>query len=281
MQKTPITLNIELCVRCKLCEQDCPTGAIHIDTQHISNSCIACGHCVAICPTAALLFDNKPVRTLQPQSITAKQFVSLSAHTRSIRHFTSQKISEHILNKLIENLAHCPSSSNNRPVQITIVTDSLTIQSIEKETLQILYTFFSKLTKPVPKFILSLFLTKKEQRKLAYYKHSFEKKIQSNKACITYNAPAIMFFHGKELKTQSLKADANIWATYTSLYAQTYGIGSCFNGFIVQADAQSKKIKHIVNIPKDHTIAACLLLGYPKHTYTHETMRNKPQSTIV
>jgi len=90
-----------------------------------------------------------------------------------------------------------------------------------------------------------------------------------------------MFFHGKELKTQSIKADANIWASYTSLYAQTYGIGTCFNGFIVQADSRTKKIKAFANIPQEHSIAACLLLGYPNHTYTHETMRDIPPYQIV
>ena len=281
MKTSPISLHFDLCIECKLCEQDCPSGAINIDSQDISNTCIACGHCVAICTTGALLYNKKPLLSLHPHTITPENFISLSAHTRSIRNFTEQKISTEILENLVSNLANCPSSSNNRPIKITIITDATKIQLIEKETALTLQALFTKIAKPIPKLFFGLFLTTKEKRKLSYYKHSFEKKIQSGKNFITYNAPAIMFFHGKELKTQSIKADAHIWASYTSLYAQTYGIGTCFNGFIAQADSRTKKIKKIANISQDHSIAACLLLGYPKHTYTHETMRDIPPYQIL
>lgn len=41
------------CISCKLCEKNCPTGAIHVDNfvSHIDYSkCIGCGKCESVCP---------------------------------------------------------------------------------------------------------------------------------------------------------------------------------------------------------------------------------------
>ena len=46
-------------------------------------------------------------------------------------------------------------------------------------------------------------------------------------------------------------ADAYIWSTYTSIYANTLGLGTCFNGFITNAMDRSKSMRKEFGIPTD------------------------------
>jgi len=64
-----------------------------------------------------------------------------------------------------------------------------------------------------------------------------------------------------------LEADANIWATYTSIYANTMGLGTCFNGFIVHAMKKKNRLFAELGIPAGHRVYASLLVGYPKVKY--------------
>jgi hypothetical protein len=76
-------------------------------------------------------------------------------------------------------------------------------------------------------------------------------------------------------------ADANIWATYTSIFANTLGLGSCFNGFIVSAMSRSKAMRKEFGLPDKHQIYASLLIGHPKVKYTNEAGREKPGVNLI
>lgn len=98
---------------------------------------------------------------------------------------------------------------------------------------------------------------------------------------ICHHAPAVLLFHGPVSKAGMLEADANIWATYTTLYAQTMGLGSCFIGFIVKAFGKSGKHNHHFGIPTSNRIYAALVVGYPKVKYRQECSRESPNITLV
>ena len=52
----PIKVNKDLCIRCKLCQKECPVGAIIVNNfpERIAEKCIHCFHCVKICPKNAI-----------------------------------------------------------------------------------------------------------------------------------------------------------------------------------------------------------------------------------
>ena len=77
------------------------------------------------------------------------------------------------------------------------------------------------------------------------------------------------------------EADANIWASYTSIFANTLGLGSCFNGFIVTAMKRSKGMRSEFGIPARHQVYASLLIGHPKVKYTNEAGRAKPEVELI
>jgi NADH-quinone oxidoreductase subunit I len=52
------------CIACKLCEINCPTGAIIVDANKKysvvdRNLCILCGLCAEVCPVNVIWFSNK------------------------------------------------------------------------------------------------------------------------------------------------------------------------------------------------------------------------------
>jgi hypothetical protein len=85
-----------------------------------------------------------------------------------------------------------------------------------------------------------------------------------------------MLFHAPITKYGMECADAYIWATYTSIYANTLGLGTCFNGFITNAMDRSKSMRKEFGIPDGHRVHAALLIGHPKVKYIHEAGRDIP-----
>lgn len=276
-----ITINKTTCTQCKKCERDCPSLAISIDTFTIDKNCIGCGHCVAICDVQAITITNKTTTAIHPHSISPEAFYNLSTQTRTCRHYKQKPIEDEIISKLIDNIANYPSASNGRQVQVTIITDPAKIKELNDFTATKLNRLFTNYTKPVIKQMLQAFMGKKEIDKLENYKELFRLKMDKNPNLITYNAPAIFIFHGKNHTSGMLQTDADIWATYTSLYASTFGLGTCFNGFIVKALQKDNKAKQLLSIPKSHTVYITLLAGYPSISYSNETSRDTPKFTIV
>jgi len=278
---SPIIYNVDNCTNCLECEQDCPSLSINISQGTINKHCIACGHCVAICKTQAMSFKDKSINLIAKNPITGDDFVTLCRQHRSIRSYKSDKIKDEHLDALLKNMVQYPSSSNFRDCKVTIITNRDIINELVKETNSTLQKTFKLATKGITKHLFNLVITKDESNKIKYYAQQFKKKQDMNVDFITYNAPALIIFHGKKMRMRTLVSDAYIWATYTSLYAKTLGIGSCFIGFIVAAAARNKKINDICKIPQTHILHSCLTIGYSNKEYVNEVSRDLPNYTIL
>lgn len=271
-----VQIDEELCNKCRLCEKDCPAHAISIDTMSINSACILCAHCVAICKQEAVRIDNIKPQPIEPQTITPQELKTLFTHTRSCRHFKLKNIDQHILDDILQSSHLYPSASNTRKLQITIITDEKLIETIQHTAAKKLLSTFRFYTNPIIAKIASIIVPKQEMEKLTNYKKTFTEELHNKSHNITYKAPAVLLFHGKPQITGMIENDANIWATYTSLLCSSYGLGTCFNGFIVKGLKGNKKILSQLGIPKNHSIFISLLVGYPKHTYYNSPLpRNR------
>jgi nitroreductase/NAD-dependent dihydropyrimidine dehydrogenase PreA subunit len=270
-------IDLEKCTRCLKCVKDCPANAITIKTGEISDACIHCGHCVAICPEMAVSPDFGYIFPLQPHPVAPEDFRSLSAGIRTCRSYQQKEISDAVLRQLVENMKHYPSASNARPIKITIVRSKEMVKLLNDLTAEALIRMFSLITSPVISLLIRIFAPSLNIKKLKRYKDSFIELKKTNDSLICHHAPAVLLFHGKASKTGMLEADANIWATYTSIYANTMGLGTCFNGFIVKAMGKKSKLNTQFNVPANHQVYASLLIGYPKVKYKNETSRKSPE----
>jgi len=269
-------IKLEKCTRCLKCVKDCPANAITIETGEIADSCIHCGHCVAICPEMAVRPDFSDVFLLQPHAVTPKDFKNLTSEIRSCRSYLQKDVPDAVLLQLIDNMKHYPSASNARPLQITIVRSKEKVKLLNDLTEEALIKMFSFICSPVVSSFIQVFVPSINIKKLKRYKESFVRNRELNDSQICHHAPAVILFHGEVSKTGMAEADANIWATYTSIYANTLGLNTCFNGFIVKAMGKKSKLNSQFKVPANHKVYASLLVGYPKVKYRNETSRQSP-----
>ena len=258
------------------CVNDCPSDAIDIGLGSISDACIQCGHCVAICPESTVFPDKDHIKKLNKAPVSAIDFQELSAGIRTCRSFLDREVDEATLNALIENMKHYPSASNARPVEITIVKSKEAIQRLNDQTAWKLIKTIRVITSPLIKPFLGLLAPKMNVNRLDNYKRRFIEKQTPESSQVCHHAPAVVIFHAPQSKYSLAADDSNIWATYTSIYANTLGLGTCFNGFIVKAMERSKSLRKEFGLPSGHMVHAALLVGHPRVKYTNEAGRDMP-----
>ncbi|HNW50415.1 MAG TPA: nitroreductase family protein [Prolixibacteraceae bacterium] len=274
-------INLEKCIRCLKCVNDCPSKAITIQTGEIAATCIHCGHCVAICPEKAVRPDFGEILSLSQHPVTAEGFRNFSAGIRSCRSFQRKEIPEQLLAELVENMKQYPSASNSRTIQITLVRGEKEVSRLNDQTVRVLKKVFGLVGSPFVRVFLNLFAPSLDGEKMKNYRQKFNELASSSDSMVCYHAPAVILFHAKASRTEMNEADAYIWATYTSLYANAMGLGTCFNGFIVNAMSFNKKMGAAFHLPSGHQLYAALLVGYPNVTYSNEVSRKKPEAQSV
>ncbi len=275
------TINLENCIKCMLCVNDCPSDAIDIEQGTINDNCIHCGHCVAICPESTVFPDEDVIKKLNPNTVLPGDFQNLSARIRTCRSYMNKEVDEGMLYLLLENMKHYPSASNARPVEISIIKTKEEIQKLNDSTARNLINTIRIFTSPLLMPILQLLAPKLDLPRLNNYKKQFIAKQVPGSSLVCHHAPAVLLFHAPVTKYSMAAADANIWATYTSIYANTLGLGTCFNGFIVSAMSRRKAMRKEFRIPAGHQVYSALLIGHPKVKYSNEAGRAKPKADLI
>ncbi|MBI9067572.1 MAG: nitroreductase family protein [Salinivirgaceae bacterium] len=271
-------IKLDKCIQCLKCVNDCPSGAINIESGVIDPSCIHCGHCVAICPESTIYPDKGEIKKLEAVGILPVNFENLSATLRTCRSYQSKEIDSETMELLLENMKHYPSASNSRPLEITHVKSKDMVEKLNDTTAYTLIKSFNFISSPLLKPLVKVFAPSIDIPKLAKYKDTFIEKQKPGSSQVCYHAPSVLIFHGPVTKFGMAAADAYIWATYTSIYAHTLGLGTCFNGFISNAMKRSKSMRAAFNIPAKHQVYAALLVGYPKVKYVNQVGREKPKA---
>ena len=275
------TIQLEKCIKCMKCVKDCPSDAIDIELGTINDSCIHCGHCVAICPESTIFPDEEAITKLEPGTFSAMDFQQLSARVRTCRSYLQKEVDDHLLNQLVVNMKNYPSASNARPIEITIIKTGKEVQKLNHQTAEKLIKTIGMITSPLLMPLIRLFAPKIGVDKLNNYKKQFIARQTPESSQVCHHAPVVMLFHAPKTKYGMASADAYIWSTYTSLYANSLGLGTCFNGFIVTAMERSKSMRKEFGLPSNHMIYASLLIGHPKVKYVNEVGRSAPHLNVI
>jgi len=274
-------IELENCIKCMKCVKDCPSDAIDIEQGTINELCIHCGHCVAICPESTVFPDADPITKLQPSTVSGSDFKHLSASIRTCRSYLKKEVDDATLNLLIENVKHYPSASNARPIEIIVVKTEELIQKLNDRTAMKLINTIKLITSPVLMPVLKVLAPKMNVSRLNNYKKQFIAQHTPGSSLVCHHAPLVLLYHAPVTKFGMGAADAYIWATYSSIYANTLGLGTCFNGFITNAMDRSKAMRKEFGIPAGHMVYAALLLGHPKVKYINEAGRSLPKASVI
>ena len=248
----PVIINKDKCIGCGKCIRDCVSEKLKLidgKAEFMYERCIQCGHCFAICPVNAVTMTNygevAEENPVSMEDFDPDMLLQAMKSRRTIRQFKDQKISDDIVEKIIEAGRYCPTGTNAQDFSFTVIKDDL--EFFENESV--------KLFRNVQKIGGSL---------VTYIKNTT---IDDN--FFFKKAPLVIVVNGKG------KTSPCLASSYMELMAESLGLGVLYSGFFIACTKLSKKISKALNTPEGHTPVTCLVIGYPDVKYERIPPREK------
>jgi nitroreductase len=89
-----------------------------------------------------------------------------------------------------------------------------------------------------------------------------------------YDAPVLIVLHADVTVSPGPEIDAGLAAMQMGLLAESQGLGTCYNGFLIAAAQQSPEIKQLMQIPEKNLPVVSFVTGYPNVKYERLVPRN-------
>ncbi len=258
-----IEVQHDLCIKCGACVRDCVVEVLKPDADgfpavapELERSCLNCQHCLAVCPKGAVTCNGvKPGQCAAPGLLpSSSSMFDLLRQRRSIRQFEDENLPPEVLEKLKASLAWSPTGCNDHRLFFTVIEDKDAMIPFRTEVGRILKLL-------IRTGIMRLFYPQYNR---------FLQEIMNGKDVVFRNAPH-MIVAAAPKDAPCREADPWIALSYFDLFAQTFGIGTCWCGFGVHAFLKSRKLRKLLNLPKGYKVGAVLLFGKPAVTYSRAT----------
>jgi NAD-dependent dihydropyrimidine dehydrogenase PreA subunit/nitroreductase len=290
--KKEISIDKNLCKRCKVCIEICPNGIFRTDSNVTSvkperiDLCFMCGQCMAACSEKAIqvsgLDYNKDFFDL-PEKIDS--FNALIHSRRSVRAFKDIPVPKEIIEQIVDVISFAPPSFTPLKTEIIVVQDKQLIRKSLPYMINMYDYLMKGLNKPIVKHIIrrkigheKLQLIQNHIVPMFNIKLPFMK--NGTEDAITRNAQAMILFHAN-IKSENSKTDIIIALTYALLKAHSLGIGATAIDLIPPAIEKTPFLKQIFKIPEENEVIASMILGYPKYKYRRAIQRQLKSVTWI
>ncbi len=249
------------CTQCGLCSQECPTliingkkGIPEIKDGKEPN-CIKCQHCLAVCPTGALsiLGKNPEDSVLVKGEIPSPESMGRLMKTRrSTRKFTKEELDQDLIKKLLETAAYAPTGHNKNSVLFSITQTKEELSKVRS----LVYDSIKKANEEGTLLPHMNFMANLQQ---LWETKGVDVLFRDAPHLIIATAPR---------KISSPEADSHISLSYFELLANSYGLGTLWNGMVkwVLEDI-APDIKTQIGIPEDHVMGYVMIFGKPAVKY--------------
>jgi len=251
------TIDKEKCIKCGLCSQECPVLIIDGKTEYPEikdgkeNQCIKCQHCLAVCPTAAVSIwgkspeDSIPVTSQIP---SPQEMERLIKTRRSVRKFKKQELDKELIYDLLKTAAYSPTGHNKNSVLFSVTESKNDLSKLRTAVYEGIKRAGDAGTLPAHMAFLS----------------DLQRLWDSKQIDVLFrDAPHVLIASAPK-NVASPDADCHIALSYFELLANTYGIGTLWNGFIKMVlTVVAPDLGRQIGIPEDHVIGYVLLFGKP------------------
>lgn len=275
------------CIGCERCVEVCPSFVLDMADEKSKvvrgEWCIGCGHCGAVCPSEAILYHErlpeKNPKGGETPAASPEVLDILIRERRSVRNYTPDLVPKQILEKILEAGRYGPTGTNSQNVHYVVLTSPDQIEQLREMTLRFGDQIFSRVQSWFGSLFLSLVAGKKT---VEYLRDALPKmevareQINRGKDRLFFHAPAVMIAHAESWDSCS-SFNCSVALYNCSLMAHALGLGSCFNGFLVNAVNHDRKIKRWLGIPADHRCYSAMALGYPAMKYERLVSRHPPK----
>lgn len=262
-----IIINEKLCIKCNTCVTVCVTKII--DNHSVSGYptisdeksgfCIKCGHCESFCPQKALtlnfLLDDKMDITASEGRIESQNLSLYIKKRRSVRHFSSETVSKELITKVLDVARYAASGGNSQPVKWLVIYEPSVVQHVACLTIDWMRTILNT------------------SHPLAAYVPVLISAWDNGTDLISHRAPHLLFAHVPAEPIND-PTEAIIALTHFDIAAPSFGIGTCWAGFVIMALENYKPLQDFLSLPEGRKAACPMLFGYSKYTITSVPRRN-------
>jgi nitroreductase/NAD-dependent dihydropyrimidine dehydrogenase PreA subunit len=261
------TIDETLCVQCGECAADCPAGIIAMgDVPKIVNEqgCYKCLHCYAVCPTGALsILGNDPQgeESLAGQLPSSGQVSNLIKWRRSVRRYKDENLPTSLIDELLETTCHAPTGVNARNVLFTVVKDKAFMADLSKEILGRL-TELQEAGK-LPGGLVGQYL--------GWVVNVWK---TEGRDVVLRGAPHLLLTSAPKDAPCPVQ-DTHIALATFELLANSYGLGTLWDGLLMMALAVCPDLAERLRIPADHMLGYAMLFGRPAVEY-HRVAKRGP-----
>ncbi len=280
----------ERCTNCMLCVKDCSAlvwqekngVAITVNPQ----DCTLCSHCLAVCPKDAIThygLDYKQVKRIDRSLTDSLVYETITIARRSVRQYKDKNISPELISKIIHLANYSPTATNSEDVKYIVITEKEILSAISNTVFGFAVKVFG-FTKRFPGNIFYDFIKRFSwAESIVRYVDPMPYYIEETKKgrdFILHNAPALILVHGPK-KGSFSSINCNIAATNIMNYAYSLRLGTCYIGFLNLSLKYNKKLRSIIQLPKNRVVYACLIIGYPSYRYTNTVSRKEPEISWI
>ncbi|MCP4601806.1 MAG: 4Fe-4S dicluster domain-containing protein [Proteobacteria bacterium] len=283
--RTEIRADSKKCKRCGSCEQACPSDVFAWAEDEIivghPGWCIKCGHCVASCPEGALEHSEMPADKFVPlpdkSPIDHKAAEMFFMQRRTCRRFEDKPVSNEEIQSLIDAARYAPTATNAQNIRFIIHTDRVKILKLIEKTSDYYLRLERQLKNPLRRLIISTAVGTKIANAYRYHMpaiaNRFRKTLDGEdrlfygaKAIIVVCAPGVLHL---------ASAGGNLAAMEIMLAAEAMGLGTCYNGYALTAIIRDKKIRKLIDVPKNYHPTAVIAVGRPSGEFFSIPPRKK------
>jgi NAD-dependent dihydropyrimidine dehydrogenase PreA subunit/nitroreductase len=279
LEPPTIKVNPGTCSKCGLCTKICPTkvfSATNGDDKVIKHTeeCVLCGQCICGCPTNSIIpsgFNSENFNRIKnKRPVTPESAFEFLSQRRSVRNYKEATPPTELLKKIVEIAGFAPGSPHHRVGwvrEITIVTGKDNMNIIRdftadyiQKTINLLNSWYLKAMANFSELAKAgLGVVPDLQMRLDNHKKGSD--------LIIYNAPAAIFFHAPKFSSTP-QTDCDTALQLVQLYAESFGLATCWNGLIQGAAAGDHlkgftKLAKFLHIPGENNCYAAMTIGYP------------------
>jgi len=262
-----LLIDAKTCIKCNTCATVCVTTIIDQATETAfpsigaekANYCIKCGHCESFCPEKALTLDFLVEEKLQTNTddirIESAKLAMYIKKRRSIRHFTSRTVDKNTIADILDIARYAASGGNAQQVKWLVILDPSVVNSVARLTIDWMRTI------------------QNTAHPLAAYVPMLIAAWDSGSDIICNGAPHLLVAH-VPVHVIDDPTEAVIALTHVDIAAPSFGIGTCWAGFIKMALDSYQPLKDLFSIPEGRKAACPMLFGYSKYKATSIPRRN-------
>ncbi|MDD3278669.1 MAG: nitroreductase family protein [Lachnospiraceae bacterium] len=254
-----VKIDIERCVGCGKCAEDCIAHNIEVTDRKasIKKDCLQCGHCVAVCPAGAVSIPEYEMEDVEEYdaagfSLEPEQVLHSMKFRRSIRNYKPEKVKKSDLELLLQAGRYTATAKNNQDCCFIFVQEEL------EQLRSIVWKFIDDMEKKDGHHI--------QRDLLPYVAFNRRRKANPQDDYLFRNAPVVLFI------TSDWPLDAGLAAANIETMACSLGMGVLYDGYLDRISDANVELKRWLGI-EGKSIKACMLLGYPAIKYTRTAPR--------